>query len=65
MARDPAESSRQIPERIYVWIHRHFPHIVDCRPIDVGRLAIDAGFTIARVERLEVWGLPVAALLAH
>jgi len=65
MAHDPAESSRQVPERIYGWIHRHFPHIVDCRPIDVERLATDAGFAIARVERREVWGLPVAAFLAY
>ena len=21
-------------ERVYVWMHRHFPHLVDCRPID-------------------------------
>jgi ubiquinone/menaquinone biosynthesis C-methylase UbiE len=64
MVRDPAKSS-QVPERIYEWIHRHFPHIVDCRSIDVERLATDAGFAIARVKRLEVWGLPVAALLAY
>jgi SAM-dependent methyltransferase len=58
MAHDPAQSSRQVGERIYWWIHRHFPHIVDCRPMDVEWLATDAGFAIAQVERLEGWGLP-------
>jgi len=56
---------RGTPERIYMWMHRHFPHIVDCRPIDVERALTASGFTLARVERLEIWGLPVAACLAR
>lgn len=59
------EQRHQMPERIYTWMHRHFPHIVDCRPIDLERVLAEAGFTISRVERLEIWGLPVAACLAH
>jgi len=51
-------------ERIYTWMHRHFPHFVDCRPIDAGRCLAAAGFTVSRVERLEIWGLPVEACLA-
>ena len=65
MAVDDPELRHRAPERIYDWMHRHFPHIVDCRPIDVERLVADAGFTIVRVERLGMWGLPVAAILAH
>jgi demethylmenaquinone methyltransferase/2-methoxy-6-polyprenyl-1,4-benzoquinol methylase len=59
------EQRRQLPERIYAWMHRHFPHIVDCRPIDVEHELTGAGFTIARTERLDIWGLPVAACLAR
>ena len=59
-----AEQRRAAPERIYNWMHLHFPHIVDCRPIDVERRLGDAGFTIKRTERLEIWGLPVVACLA-
>jgi demethylmenaquinone methyltransferase/2-methoxy-6-polyprenyl-1,4-benzoquinol methylase len=59
------EQRRRAPERIYVWMHRHFPHIVDCRPIDVERCLVDAGFTIERLERLEIWGLPVVACVAR
>jgi demethylmenaquinone methyltransferase/2-methoxy-6-polyprenyl-1,4-benzoquinol methylase len=51
-------------ERVYTWMHRHFPHIVDCRPIDAGRHLAAAGFTVSRVEHLEIWGLPVEACLA-
>jgi demethylmenaquinone methyltransferase/2-methoxy-6-polyprenyl-1,4-benzoquinol methylase len=52
-----------LPERLYEWMHRHFPHIVDCRPIDVERRLTEAGFRISRLERLAIWGLPVAAAL--
>jgi demethylmenaquinone methyltransferase/2-methoxy-6-polyprenyl-1,4-benzoquinol methylase len=58
------DQQRAAPERIYTWMHRHFPHIVDCRPIDVEQCLGEAGFTIQRIERLEIWGLPVVACLA-
>ena len=51
-------------ENLYVWMHWHFPHIVDCRPIDVaGRLAA-AGFTVTEQVDLEIWTLPVTAAVA-
>jgi demethylmenaquinone methyltransferase/2-methoxy-6-polyprenyl-1,4-benzoquinol methylase len=59
------EQRQRMPERVYTWMHRHFPHIVDCRPIDVDRLLAEAGLTIARAERLEIWGLPVAVCLTR
>jgi demethylmenaquinone methyltransferase/2-methoxy-6-polyprenyl-1,4-benzoquinol methylase len=59
------DQRRRMPERIYSWLHRHFPHIVDCRPIDVEAVVSEAGFAIPRVERLEIWGLPVAAVRAE
>jgi len=54
-----------VPERLYVWTHRHFPRIVDCRPIDAERRVTEAGFTIARVDRREICGLPIEAILAY
>jgi ubiquinone/menaquinone biosynthesis C-methylase UbiE len=60
---DQAQRQR-FAERTYRWFHRHFPHIVDCRPIDVASHLTSAGFTIARVETLEIWGLAVKACLA-
>lgn len=54
-----------LPLGIYRWLHRHFPHFVDCRPIrTIARLEA-AGFRIDRRERLAIWGLPVIAALAH
>jgi len=51
-------------EKTYQWMHRHFPHIVDCRPIDVRPLLESNGFRIAEETRLEIWSMPVSAILA-
>jgi ubiquinone/menaquinone biosynthesis C-methylase UbiE len=45
---------------IYEWLHRHFPHFVDCRPIDiVGSLKL-ADFQVTRDATMFIWGLSVA-----
>ncbi len=51
-------------EKTYVWMHRHFPHIVDCQPIDVVQFVKDAGFEIQTVEEMEIWTMPVRAVVA-
>jgi len=51
-------------ERTYVWMHRHFPHIVDCQPIDAVPLLRDAGFDVTAEERLQIWTMPVDAVVA-
>jgi demethylmenaquinone methyltransferase/2-methoxy-6-polyprenyl-1,4-benzoquinol methylase len=51
--------------KTYQWFHRHFPHIVDCRPIDVPGSVQAAGFTIASQERMEISTLPVAAVVGR
>lgn len=58
----PGESPSLL-ERTYVWMHRHFPHIVDCRPIDVERRLREAGFEIRASQHLEIWTMPVAAVV--
>jgi demethylmenaquinone methyltransferase/2-methoxy-6-polyprenyl-1,4-benzoquinol methylase len=50
---------------LYRWLHRHFPHFVDCRPIEVERWLEAAGFTVGASRRLSMWGLTVAAVTAH
>jgi demethylmenaquinone methyltransferase/2-methoxy-6-polyprenyl-1,4-benzoquinol methylase len=47
----------------YRWLHRHFPHIVDCQPIDVERLIVGAGFELRARERMSIWTLPVAIVV--
>jgi demethylmenaquinone methyltransferase/2-methoxy-6-polyprenyl-1,4-benzoquinol methylase len=53
-----------IAERAYVWFHRHFPHIVDCRPIDIDRVLETGRFTVIRRVELDVWSIPVIAAVA-
>jgi len=47
---------------IYEWTHRHFPNLLDCRPILVRRALEDAGFQI-RGERVETMWMPVEIVL--
>lgn len=64
MAKPKAGEHVSILEKTYVWMHRHFPHIVDCHPIDVAGFVRGAGFTIAKETMMEIWSLPVASVVA-
>ena len=46
----------------YEWSHRHFPNLVDCRPIFVRRFLEAAGFGIESAEREMMW-VPVGVVL--
>ena len=50
---------------IYRFLHRHFPHIVDCQPIDVRSHLERAGFEIVASESVSIWGLPVLAAVGR
>jgi demethylmenaquinone methyltransferase/2-methoxy-6-polyprenyl-1,4-benzoquinol methylase len=63
MATVPEGEDASALEKTYVWMHRHFPHIVDCRPIDVVRLLGDAEFGIQSEQDLEIWTMPVKAVV--
>ncbi len=52
-------------EKTYIWMHRHFPHIVDCRPIDTEAVVRAAGFEIASVRELEIWTMPVRVVVGQ
>jgi demethylmenaquinone methyltransferase/2-methoxy-6-polyprenyl-1,4-benzoquinol methylase len=60
---DDVEPNRA--ESIYLWMHRHFPLFVDCRPIAAAALVRLAGFEIVSIDTMSVWGLAVACLLAR
>ena len=51
--------SRLCPERfrtrMFEWVHRHFPHYFDCRPIFVKQALEDAGFKIDKAELKKMW----------
>jgi ubiquinone/menaquinone biosynthesis C-methylase UbiE len=52
-------------EHTYVWMHRHFPHIVDCRPIDVAGVVKAAGLAVDKVIDLAIWAMPVRAVVGR
>ena len=48
---------------VFEWTHRHFPNLVDCRPILVRQALEEAGFRVERAERKMMW-VPVEVVLA-
>jgi hypothetical protein len=50
--------------RLYEWGHRHFPAVLDCRPIFVQRALQQAGFLITTADQMSLWGLPAEVVLA-
>ena len=51
-------------ERTYIWMHIHFPHFVDCQPIPLETLLSDAGFSSQKQERIDLFTMPVAIVVA-
>jgi len=64
MAHPKQGQKPSVLERTYVWMHRHFPHIIDCRPIDLAALVTAAGYQVVKQIDMEIWSLPVAAVVA-
>ena len=63
MAEVEQDQRSSIFEKTYVWMHRHFPHIVDCRPIDPTRVLHDAGFTVRDEIKMDIWTMPVKGVM--
>ena len=49
--------------RAFEWTHRHFPNLMDCRPIYVRRALEQAGFAIASHDVDHMW-VPVEIAVA-
>ncbi len=49
---------------IYTWLHEHFPHLVDCRPIDAVGALRAAGFRIRETTGMAILRLPVISVVA-
>jgi len=60
MAKPTTGSHISFLEKTYVWMHHHFPHIVDCHPIDVAGVVGGNGFSVVKEAGMEIWSLPVA-----
>jgi demethylmenaquinone methyltransferase/2-methoxy-6-polyprenyl-1,4-benzoquinol methylase len=61
-----SEPDRLTPmSRLYAWAHHRFPVAIDCRPIAVRRALTAGGFSVERLARRSLWGLPVEVALAR
>jgi demethylmenaquinone methyltransferase/2-methoxy-6-polyprenyl-1,4-benzoquinol methylase len=40
---------------VFEWTHRHFPNLLDCRPILVRKALEDAGFRIEAASVEKMW----------
>lgn len=49
---------------LYEWTHKHFPNLMDCRPIYVRRALEGAGFTIKDAQVESMW-VPVEIVRAE
>jgi ubiquinone/menaquinone biosynthesis C-methylase UbiE len=50
--------------RMYEWVHSLFPSFIDCHPINVQKVVVDAGFRIMEMVERRTWGLPVIIISA-
>jgi ubiquinone/menaquinone biosynthesis C-methylase UbiE len=48
---------------LYEWLHRHWPHVIACRPIDVMAALDAAGFQGEAAGATAIWTLPVVAAI--
>ncbi|HKV08857.1 MAG TPA: methyltransferase domain-containing protein [Thermoanaerobaculia bacterium] len=58
--------SREEPglaSQVYEWTHRHFPNLLDCRPIYARRSLEAAGFAVRDFQLAHMW-VPVEIVLA-
>jgi ubiquinone/menaquinone biosynthesis C-methylase UbiE len=58
------EGKHGVMLNLYEWTHRHFPNLMDCRPIYVRRALEAAGCTIKEADVESMW-VPVEIVLAE
>ena len=57
------EGKQGVIVNIFEWVHKHFPNLMDCRPIYVRRALEAAGFSIKEADVESMW-VPVEIVLA-
>lgn len=65
MAVTPEGQRDSALETTYKWMHHHFPHIVDCQPIDAAGFFEQAGVEISNRADMQIWTMPVIALVGR
>lgn len=59
------EAEPSLMGQVYAWLHRRFPHWIDCRPIDVLRTLERNAYRPMCTESMSLLGLPVMAVTAE
>lgn len=57
------EGKQDFTVHAFEWTHRHFPNLLDCRPIYISRALGDAGFLVVDVAIEHKW-VPIEIVLA-
>lgn len=57
------EGKQGVVMKAYEWTHKHFPNLMDCRPIYVQRAIEAAGFDVKEADIEHMW-VPVEIVLA-
>lgn len=55
---------KSLINKLYLWSHKTFPRVIDCRPINPELILKKSGFSIEKTELLSLYGLPVKIILA-
>ena len=50
---------------LYKCFNKTFPKWVDCRPVNFTKYLVQSQYTIIKIERKKLWGLPVEIVLAQ
>jgi ubiquinone/menaquinone biosynthesis C-methylase UbiE len=50
--------------RMYLWAHRKYPRLIDCRPLDAAEILAENGFEPVSTETHNLFGLPVNTIMA-
>ncbi len=59
-----ARTRSNLMTKLYVFLHRKFPSVIDCRPVPVRNILEQNGFRVLRHDQKSLFGLPVGILLA-
>jgi ubiquinone/menaquinone biosynthesis C-methylase UbiE len=60
-----AEQTASIAEQIYTRLHEKIPHLLDCRPIPITTILVNAGYAVNTMEKFSLGGIPIACVVAH
>lgn len=64
ITKEGKEGKEKFAVEAYEWTHRHFPNLLDCRPIFVRRALENAGFSIREATITNMW-VPVEIVIAQ